>query len=201
MKINFFFEKAANIVAAVLYGYMAYITGIDWLATGRLSSLLFLVMESAIILFFLIRHLPKQTSMQPYDWFVAIMATCLPLLLRPSAVVHDTSILLVLQTIGILISITAVLFLNRSFGIVPANRGIKSNGLYRVARHPIYAGYVVTYLCFIVQNPSMRNILLGISFMIFLVVRIFAEERFLAKDPAYAGFMTKTRWRLIPYIF
>lgn len=199
--LHFFVEKASNLVAASFYGFMAYRVGSDWLATGRFSSLLFLAFESVIVFFFLIRHMPKQTSMKPYDWFVALMATCLPLLLRPTAEVHDTSVLLAVQLAGVGLSIFAVLSLNTSFGVVPANRGIKRGGLYRYVRHPIYAGYVITYAAFILQNASPQNIAIVAMFLLFQTLRIFAEEEFLARDPAYASYMKQTRWRLLPGVF
>jgi protein-S-isoprenylcysteine O-methyltransferase Ste14 len=200
-KLNFFVEKTFNLGAAVIYAFMAYRMGSDWLATGRLSSLFFLVIESVIMLFFLIRNMPKQTSMQPYDWFVALTATCLPLLLRPTVVIHDTSVLLVMQLAGIALSTLAVLSLNKSFGILPANRGIKQGGLYRYVRHPIYAGYVITYGAFLLQNASPENTAVVALFLVFLVLRILAEEEFLVKDPVYSKYMKQTRWRLLPGVF
>ena len=200
-RLHFFAEKAANIGAAAIYGVMVYRVGTDWLETWRLSSLFFLALESAIMVFFLIRNLPKQTSMQPYDWFVALMATFIPMLLRPTVVVNDTTLLLAMQLTGVAVSTVAVLSLNRSFGIVPANRGIKRGGLYRYVRHPIYAGYIITYAGFILQNLHVQNAAVIALFLIFLILRIFAEEEFLAQDPVYADYMTKTRWRLFPGVF
>jgi protein-S-isoprenylcysteine O-methyltransferase Ste14 len=200
-KLNFFVEKSFNLVAAVIYGVMAYRMGLDWLATGRLSSVFFLTLESAIIVLFLIRNMPKQTSTQPYDWFVALMATALPMLLRPAMTVHDTALLLTLQLAGVTMSIMAVLFLNKSFGIVPANRGVKRGGLYRYVRHPIYAGYILTYSAYILQNMTQANITLMLLFLVFIVLRIFAEEKLLAQDPAYADYMKQTRWRILPGVF
>ena len=36
--------------------------------------------------------------------------------------------------------------LGRSFGLIPANRGIVSTGLYRLARDSIYLGYLITHV-------------------------------------------------------
>ncbi|MCE9508637.1 MAG: phosphatidylethanolamine N-methyltransferase family protein, partial [Alphaproteobacteria bacterium] len=195
-KRKLLFEKTVNLGAAVIYAFMAYRMGADWMETGRLSSLFFLTIESVVMCFFLIRDMPKQTSMQLYDWFVALTATCLPLFFRPTVVLHDTTALLLMQWVGILLSAVAVLFLNKSFGIVPANRGIKQGGLYRYVRHPIYAGYVITYSAYVLQNASPENNTVAALFLIFLILRILAEEEFLAKDPVYAKYMKQTRWRL-----
>jgi protein-S-isoprenylcysteine O-methyltransferase Ste14 len=200
-RLNFFFEKTSNLVAALIYGWMAYRMGVDWLTTGRLSSLFFLALESVILVLFLIRNMPKEANHQPYDWFIALMATALPMLLRPAATIHDTLLLLTLQVAGASVAIIAVLFLNKSFGIVPANRGVKRGGIYRYVRHPIYAGYMIAYTAFILQNPTRNNITIALIFMVFIVLRIYAEEKLLARDPAYADYMKQTRWRLLPGVF
>ena len=51
------------------------------------------------------------------------------------------------------------LALGRSFGIVAANRGVVSSGPYRLVRHPIYLGYLVTHAGFLLSNMSARNVL------------------------------------------
>jgi len=84
---------------------------------------------------------------------------------------------------------------------VALTRGIKRGGLYRYVRHPIYAGYIITYAGFILQNLHVQNAAVIALFLIFLILRIFAEEEFLAQDPVYADYMTKTRWRLFPGVF
>ena len=43
--------------------------------------------------------------------------------------------------------------LGRSFGVVPANRGVVVGGPYNFVRHPIYTGYLITHVAFLVANP------------------------------------------------
>lgn len=194
-------EKFSNVIAAILYALLAWRLGLDWQQHGRFSSLLFLAQETLFIVFFLIRSMPKEVSNKPYDWFVAFATTCLPFFMRPGDTMADLSVLLFLQLCGIFVSIIGTLSLNRSLGIVPANRGVKREGLYRYVRHPIYAGYTVTYLMFITQNPTSANIAVFAAFTIFMILRIHAEERLLGRDPIYAEYMTQTRWRLLPGVF
>ena len=47
------------------------------------------------------------------------------------------------QLTGLLVE-DGKLSLGRSFGLMPANRGVVSTGMYRLVRHPIYLGYLVT---------------------------------------------------------
>ena len=52
------------------------------------------------------------------------------------------------------IIIAGKLTLGRSFGLMPANRGVVSSGIYRFVRHPIYAGYLITHVAFLAAHPT-----------------------------------------------
>ena len=88
--------------------------------------------------------------------------------------------------VGLLIVIAGKLSLGRSFGLIPANRGIVSSGLYRVVRHPIYLGYLITHVAFLAANPTLWNVALLVVADIALLARAVCEEQTLAKDPRIA---------------
>jgi len=98
-------------------------------------------------------------------------------------------------------SIWGKLALRRSFGFAAANRGLVATGPYNVVRHPIYAGYLLVYLGFFILNPLAWNAAVYGATMVFFVLRIRAEERVLALDPAYAAFMQRVRYRVAPGLF
>ena len=77
--------------------------------------------------------------------------------------------------------------LGRSFGLMPANRGVVSTGLYRIVRHPIYIGYLITHVGFVLANPAIWNLLLLVAADIALLLRAVCEERTLARDAAYSN--------------
>jgi len=93
------------------------------------------------------------------------------------------------------------LSLNRSFGIAPENRGVKTKSLYGFVRHPMYSGYLLTETGFVLGNFSTYNALVLAAAGLFLVLRLMAEERFLKRDPVYESYMKKTPWKLVPLIF
>lgn len=200
-KGRYWYEKGVNAAVASFYAWFAWIHGTDFLATGRGSSLLLLIYETMIVGFALFRAMPKDTSSSTYDWGIAVAGTALPLLLRPAPELHESALFQVLQFTGTAISMTALLSLNRSFGIVPANRTIRTGGLYRFIRHPMYAGYFLSLIGFSVQNPTGGNIAVSAGFMALSILRIRAEEQFLARDAGYAAYMDKTRWRLFPFVW
>lgn len=164
---------------------------------------LLLLAESTILLFVLIRRPTEQISMRLGDWLLAATATYAPLLIIPSQelwpALEPVAIALVLA--GMTIQITGKLFLRRSFGIAPANRGIKRDGMYRLVRHPIYAGYLVTHIGLIMVMPSLINLVIYVIGWWAQILRIEAEEKLLGQDPDYRDYMQQTRWRLIPGIY
>jgi protein-S-isoprenylcysteine O-methyltransferase Ste14 len=164
---------------------------------------LLLFAESSILLFVLIRRSTKQISMRLGDWLLAATATYAPLLIIPSAELWPAleSLAIGLVLTGMMIQIAGKLFLRRSFGVAPANRGIKRDGMYRFVRHPIYAGYLVTHIGILLVMPSMINLVIYTIGWWAQILRINAEERLLGEDPDYREYLQQTRWRLIPGVY
>jgi protein-S-isoprenylcysteine O-methyltransferase Ste14 len=122
-------------------------------------------------------------------------------MLRPVEGSADVLFGNVLQISGFLLQIAALLALNRSLGLLPAYRGIKSSGLYAWVRHPLYMAYVVTYIGYLVNNPSIGNLGIVVSGTGFLVMRLRYEEALLFAYGEYANYASRIRWRLMPSIW
>lgn len=101
---------------------------------------------------------------------------------------------------GAVIALLAKAFLGRSFGIVPANRGVKRSGVYRIVRHPMYAGYIVSHIGFLLLFFSVHNLMIYTAVWISLWLRARAEEQFLEADEEYRTYREQVRYRLIPGI-
>lgn len=148
------------------------------------------------------RHRSIEESRSAWDWAVALVGTGAPLLQRPGlALPFLAPIGLVLQLVGTLLATAAVISLGRSFGIVAANRGVRTSGFYRFVRHPLYGSYMVGYIGFLLGNLSVLNALLIILTVACQYARAVAEERILLRDPAYQAYAQQVRRRFIPYIF
>lgn len=105
------------------------------------------------------------------------------------------------QVTGTVIQICAKLTLRRSFGLLPANRGVVVRGPYRVLRHPIYMGYLITDIGFLLRNFGIQNVIvLALHFGV-QACRIIREERVLSKDGSYREYMSRVRYRLIVGVF
>jgi len=164
---------------------------------------LLLISETAIAFFTLIRRPTTKLSMRLGDWLLAMTATAAPLLITPGVVLVPalTTFGIVLMIMGNLGQLWAKFVLRRSFGIAPANRGVKNTGPYAIVRHPMYASYLLIHIGVMLLMFTPINLIVYIIGWWAQILRLQAEERVLSQDPAYRDFMKKTRWRLIPGIF
>ena len=124
----------------------------------------------------------------------------LPCFMRPTAM--STGALattgLIFELFGVVLTQVARVYMGRSFGILPANRGIVSKGPFRSVRHPIYFGWLILSLGYAMSFASERNILLIAMTLPFMVWRIGQEEIHLSADPEYLQYMKQVRYRLWP---
>jgi protein-S-isoprenylcysteine O-methyltransferase Ste14 len=194
-------EIAANVLLSLFYLSFAVAFARDLSETFRLSSLLLLMKVSTDVVFYLLRRLPREVSHSSYDWTIAILGTYAVALFRPVAESSDQLVGQLLQCTGLALQTAAMLSLNRSIGIVPANRGIKTGGLYRFVRHPLYLSYVVAFGGYTLNQPGTHNVAVYLLAVALWVLRLLAEERLLMQDPEYRAFAASTRWRLIPYVY
>jgi protein-S-isoprenylcysteine O-methyltransferase Ste14 len=195
-----FVEKA---VLTVFFTFFATRMLHAFLESGAVINLLYLVNEAALVVFVLARRSTRAISKSPMDWFVGFAGTCLPLFLVPAS---GTALLPPVATstlllAGLAIHLWAKFTLRRSFGVVAANRGVKTGGPYRLVRHPMYAGYMLTQVSFLLAGPHLLNVALIAAAWGLQIARILAEERVLAEDPVYRAMMTTVRWRLVPGVF
>jgi protein-S-isoprenylcysteine O-methyltransferase Ste14 len=160
------------------------------------------VAELSATLFVVFRRFPKTVTTSPWDWTLTILASSMPLLVVPGgAPLLPERICISVMLFGFLFQWAAKMSLGRSFGILPANRGVKTRGPYAFVRHPIYLGYTITHLGFLLYAPTLWNLSVYGAGLLFQVLRIFAEERLLGRDEAYRAFSKAVRYRLIPGLF
>jgi protein-S-isoprenylcysteine O-methyltransferase Ste14 len=102
---------------------------------------------------------------------------------------------------GLSLQLAAKLKLGRRFGILPAHRGIMTDGPYRLVRHPIYFGYFLMHCAFLLSNFSLSNLCLLATVYTLIGLRAVEEEKVLGLDPAYGAYARRVRYRLIPGLF
>ena len=171
---------------------------------GTWLNLLQLSAEGLAVVLILLRKPASELSLKPLDWLLAVGATAAPLLVRPAlhvAALAPAGFCAGLMLTGLLFQVIAKLTLRLSFGMAPANRGLKVSGPYRIVRHPIYAAYLIGQIGFFLLNPSLWNAAIYSVGFIVQIFRIAAEERLLAHDAGFAAFRAQTRYRLIPGLY
>src|SRR4029079_10479190 len=136
------------------------------------------------------RRKANAISDKPLDWFLALVGTTLPLLALPvgSNPLVSAGLSGAMMLLGLYVQCSAKMILGRSFGLIAANRGIKVRGPYRIVRHPIYAGYTIIHIGFLLAFPLLWNLVLYSTELAIQVARLLREELVLNQDQSYRDY-------------
>jgi protein-S-isoprenylcysteine O-methyltransferase Ste14 len=190
----------ANVVVVVFLGLLAFGCYRRYHDTGSINWLGLLIVNCICVTMYVARRDASSISQSPLLWLLAFAGTCVTLLLRPGAPSITSDVGNIVQLVGIAAIVASMLSLRRSYGIVPANRGIRTGGLYNFVRHPLYASELFWMLGFVIANPSGWNIGLWLCDCALQFSRACAEERFLSVDPVYSQYRTRVKYRLLPLV-
>lgn len=196
-------DTFARFALVALFSFMAIRLGANFLETGRLTGLLLLASEALVVVLIAFRRAPVIVDRSARARVLTTLAMAGPPLVAPTALqsIVPDAMSATVGSLGLLIVIGGKLSLGRSFGLIPANRGIVSTGLYRLVRHPIYLGYVITHVAFLAAHPTPWNFVLLVGSDIALLARAVCEEETLARDDAYVAYQAQVRWRVVPGLF
>ncbi len=192
-----------NLLVSVFYTLFVYSAVLFWLKTGSLVSVGLVVTNTLIVICLLTRRAASVVTGSARNWLVASLTQLLPLLLRPAGpqsgpILAASS---VGQVLGLAIVFAGLLSLGRSIGVVAADRGIKTHGIYALIRHPLYLGELTFFLSFLAANWTVPNAVLVSTLVVGQICRAFQEEAFLARDEHYVRYCRAVRYRLVPSIF
>lgn len=196
-------ELLARACIVILFTMLSLNLLTDFMRTGRVTGLLLLTGEALVVVLTVVR---RRAQFVDRSFAAAVMTTVSvagPPLLRASDVapLAPDAMTAIVSAFGLIVVIIGKMTLGRSFGIVPANRGVVVRGPYGVVRHPIYTGYLITHTGFLLANPTPTNIAVILIADAALVVRALMEERVLKADVEYQGYCERVGWHLVPGVF
>jgi protein-S-isoprenylcysteine O-methyltransferase Ste14 len=200
-------EMATDLLArafvATLLAFLSINLLADFMRTGHVTGLLLLVSESMVVVFTIVRRRARIVDRSVDAAVVTMLSLAGPPLLRATDApgLLPDAVTALLATGGLGVVIAAKFTLGRSFGIVPANRGVVVGGPYMFVRHPIYMGYLITHLGFLIAHPTPWNVMIAVTADAALVVRALIEERVLAADADYQSYCRRVGWHLVPGVF
>lgn len=206
-----------NLLVASVWIYRAYsaVVGMrtNWNVLGRaqvITSALLLLNLVLLVIFYVLRRRSTDAPSDVASIVFAHLGTWLPLLFgfqiagdRPTApCVPNVAVVPLLWAMALCSGVLTLGFvsLGRSWGIIPANRGVRTGGLYRFVRHPIYSSYIVFDVAYVLLATSWLNVFVATVVIVSLYVRTIHEEAVLLRDPEYAAYAARTRSKLVPWV-
>jgi protein-S-isoprenylcysteine O-methyltransferase Ste14 len=202
-------DLCARACIAVLFTLLSVNLLLNFMRTGHVTGLLFLASEALVVVLTLVRRparLVDRTVIATVTTTLSMagppMVGVIGLLRTPDALpLVPDALTVIVSAIGLALVIMGKMTLGRSFGLVPANRGVVVRGPYGFVRHPIYTGYLITHIGFLVANPSPWYVAAMVIADAALIVRALLEERVLSADVTYQGYCQRVGWHLVPGVF
>lgn len=195
-------DALARVCVGVLFTLLTISLTAEFRRTGHVTGLLLVGSEALVVVLTIVRRRTHLVDRSPMAAILTVVSLLGPPLLRPGGIgIASDQLTAIVSAIGFAIVVYGKISLGRSFGLIPANRGVVTAGPYAFVRHPIYSGYLITHVAFIAAYPTTTNIALILLADGALVWRALLEERVLAGDHAYRAYCSRVAWHLVPGVF
>lgn len=199
-------DRLSDLLARVVVGTLFVLLSInlfaDYQRTHHVTGLLLLLSEALVVVLTIFRRRAQVVDRTIAAAVVTALSLVGPPLLRAGGVPWLPDLVTaILSIVGVCFVIAGKAVLGRSFGLIPANRGVVARGPYALMRHPIYAGYLLTHAGFIAAHPTLWNVAVIVVADAMLIVRALMEERVLCQDEQYRSYCAKVGWHLVPGVF
>lgn len=193
-----------RIYVAGAVSFFAYAAFVRWQGDHeRITLLLVALIETITAIIVICSHRAQRRDWRPLSVLASFIAMFffLALDLDPAKHVLPENAGAGLQIVGLVFQLYAKLSLGRSFGVLPATRSLVTRGAYQWVRHPIYFGYLIAHVGFLLSNFSLQNVAVLAILYAAQILRIYREEEMLASLPGYEEYRRIVRYRLIPGVY
>jgi protein-S-isoprenylcysteine O-methyltransferase Ste14 len=197
-------DLVARATVVVLFSLLSINLLGEFMRTGHVTGLLLLVGESLVVVLTIVRRRAISVDRSAAAAIMTSISLVGPALMRatsaPASLLSD-QVTATVSAVGLLLVVVGKMTLGRSFGVVPANRGVVVRGPYTLVRHPIYTGYLIAHAAFALAHPSPWNLSILLVADTALIVRALREERVLSADASYRQYCQRVGWHLVPGVF
>ena len=195
-------EIIMKFMAACALSYFAIEVFQKYQITNNIVLLLLLLSESITILLVISAKFTNTRDFSPLVIIATIAGTFyfFAISLDNGIPIISNNISAAILCFGISWQLYAKIYLGRSFGLLPACRSIVDTGPYKLGRHPIYFGYFIGHMAFLLNNFSWWNVEVLTLLYLFQFLRMHYEERVLSKNEQYREYKKKVRYRFIPFL-
>jgi len=173
----------------------------------RLAALdvaLLIAFYALLVVVYLVRLPPRDGDRRPGIALASFAGSFLVMIvpLVPAAPRRDWLLMPadLLTLAGITCTIWSLLWLRRSFSILPQARRLVTGGPYRLSRNPLYMGEIVSSWAVFLPTIAWPGVLVLAVNLALQLVRVRAEERVLARTfgPEYAAYRERVP-RFVPW--
>lgn len=171
VRVNSWHSDPTGWIGAFIMTVFASIAAFRWHSSGLLFFALMFFRDLAAVFFLLTRKKIVSKTRFELDDLVAYVSCAMPFFYFSSEYPINTIALLIVDILSILgfgVATVALFELGSSFGVTPANRGVITTGIYRYLKHPMYAGYILAEVGFIMIN-HLNVALFAFSVALYLV--------------------------------
>lgn len=190
--------KPGNILPALAWMFLVLNQAVNSAFPYSPSTLGLVVINTVAMALFVIRRDPARVGGK-VDGAIALAGTFSVSLLRDAGQLQDAPLLpTAVQAVALAGWGLSLLTLGRSFGVVPADRGLVRWGPYAVVRHPVYAFEALFFLGYLAAVPTVRSFVVIPVWAALQIVRIIREERIIR---GYEEYRRQVRWRVLPFVW
>ena len=190
--------KPGNVLPAMVWMFLVANQALNSAFPPSPSTAGLVLINTVAMILFVVRRDPTKVAGK-IDGAIALAGTFSVSFLKDAGQLQDAELLpTLIQAAGVLGWAVALSTLGRSFGVVPADRGLVRHGPYRFIRHPVYAFETLFVLGYLAAVPTPRTFIVIAVWAVLQVVRIIREERIIG---GYDEYRQGVRWRLIPFVW